>query len=94
MCLAQGHNAGKPVRPELRTPRTCVEHSTTALPILSISLNPLRACKMMCLKMSSAEAVVSSLISQEQGKVISIFENRRTRSTKGSSDSTLFSTHL
>ena len=48
----------------------------------------------MCLKMSSAKAVVSSLISQEQGKVISIFENRRNRSAEGSSGSTLFSIQL
>ena len=32
MCLAQGHNAVPPVRLELATPQSGVQHSTTAVP--------------------------------------------------------------
>ena len=38
MCLAQGHNAVKPVRLEPAAPQSQVKHSTTELP--SNSLDP------------------------------------------------------
>ena len=39
MCLAQGHNAVMPVRPEPTATRSRVKHSTTELPLVNLIID-------------------------------------------------------